>query len=292
MLDDYAEKVLGVYQKKKASGTLSPNLSSPTPARLRDELLMVITERYKPGDERLLRSIFSPKQDIDAYRKVIKKETEKFRPLNYFLRGKTTDPDERVIDLLAWLIDIEPRPIIVSYLVNTEKKPEVGSSPEGQETSVKGKKNEKEHYGSSPANARKIMIALAASFVVIVGTYLVVNRLIPKVIQPSAHRNGKYMYWVGDHYLAVPSWQTHGDTPVVPLDSPTFSRLRKISNLKGINYSLIGKVWYARLHKDDYEYFTDSGFHPVDTEIRLRPITKFIIDNHILNRKAKQDSLK
>ncbi|MDB4919122.1 MAG: hypothetical protein JWQ54_1105 [Mucilaginibacter sp.] len=49
--------------------------------------------------------------------------------------------------------------------------------------------------------------------------------------------------------------------------------------------SSVGKVWYARLRRDYYEYFTDSGFHPIDTAIRLRPITKFIIEKHILSNK-------
>src|SRR5690606_19463251 len=37
-------------------------------------------------------------------------ELDGFRPLVNFLEGKTRNPDERVVKILAWLIDFEPRP--------------------------------------------------------------------------------------------------------------------------------------------------------------------------------------
>jgi hypothetical protein len=295
MVDAYKENVLRAYNDKKASGALSPNLSSSTPARLKDECIMMLTESYKPRDEKIVRSIFGPKEDLKAYVKAIDKETDKFRPLNSFLKGKTTDPDERVVDLLAWLIGFEPRPVLNGYTVNAFKKekPVVPGDETQKETTVKPdevekkRKEKNEHKNLVSTKAKNLGILLAVLVLAGGGTYL---------LSPNSTKNAapnvslvtgseKCMYWIGDHYLAVPCSQIHRDTPVVPLDTQVLNHLKKITDITSINDNSLGKVWYARLHKDDYEYFTDSGFHPIDTVIRLRPITKFIIGNHILNHK-------
>jgi hypothetical protein len=277
MLDAYATKVLRAYNDKKAAGSLSPNLSSSTPARLKDECMMVLAQRHKPGDEKLLRMIFGYRENIDAYLKAIDKKTDKFRPLNYFLGGKTTDPDERVIDLLALLIGFEPRPVITGYVVNTGKN----------ETGIVTGKTETTTEKPEKKRAKNAAMIITVALFICLGSYLLLTRSTPKVTQSVDHpiRGGKYMYWIGDHYLAIPVYQVHGDTPVVPLDTQVLNHLKKITDTNSINYNSIGKVWYARLHKNNYEYFTDSGFHPIDTAIRLRRVTRFIIDNHISNHK-------
>jgi len=272
MSDVYAKKVLRAYNDMKAKDRLSPNLSSSTPARLKEECMMILAERYKPGDEKLLRMIFGKKENLDAYLKAIDTQTDKFRPLNYFLGGKTTDPDERVIDLLALLIGFEPRPVIMGYEVTT------GKEKTGIVKVVKR---------LDAIVSRNTVIIVTIALLIGTGTYLLWNRHAPKVSQSvdNPPRSGKYMYWTGDHYLSIPAYQVHGDTPVVPLDTQLYDHLKKITDTNSINYSSIGKVWYARLRRGHYEYFTDSGFHPVDTVIRLRGITKFIIDRHIPNHR-------
>ena len=279
MLDAYAVKVLRAYKDKKTKDSLSPNLSSSTPARLKDECIMVLAERYKLGDEKLLRMIFGYKENLDAYLKAIEKQTEKFKPLNNFLKGITVDPEDRVIDLLALLIGFEPRPVIMGYEVNTGKK---GS---GTTTEGLGKRIIKK--GSNFLKTRNTGIILTVVILICAGIYLLVNLLNSEAVQPVKKLTGneKYMYWTGDHYLAIPHKEIHGDTPVVPLDTQVLNHLKRIIDTTSINYNALGKVWYARLHRNHYEYFTDSGFHPIDTAIRLRPITRFIIDTHILNHK-------
>jgi hypothetical protein len=253
----------------------------------------MLTASYNQQDEKIVRSIFGPKENLKAYLKVIEKETDKFRPLNYFLKGKTTDPDERVIDLLGWLIGFPPRPVLTGYNVSTVKKEEqeIPEDEKQKEKTVEPDKVEKERVEKKLTkklvSVRKIGILLTVLVFACVSAYWLLQNP-TKSVSPKTSlitRKGKYMYWTGDHYLAIPAYQAHGDTPVIPLDPQVLNHLKKITDTNSINYSSIGKVWYARLHKNNYEYFTDSGFHPIDTVIRLRPMTKFIIDKHLPNHK-------
>ncbi len=114
MFDHYRSRVLDDYRKKKAGDTLSINLTLPTPARLKNECIRACEKGYLRKDEILLELFFGPQEDSTAYRKAIKKcDTDKFKPLCNFLRGKTGKTDEKNIELLAWLIDFEERPFNV-----------------------------------------------------------------------------------------------------------------------------------------------------------------------------------
>ena len=111
MFASYKALVLNAYQKKRDEGKLSPSLERPTPAKLKEECITVFIERYSKKDDKTLKSFFGPIKEVDEYVKLIKRvDTTKFKPLDNFLKGKTSEPDEKNVALLAWLIDFEPRP--------------------------------------------------------------------------------------------------------------------------------------------------------------------------------------
>lgn len=111
MFDDYKKCVILAYRKKKVEGPISINLSLPTPAKLRKECLIVYSERRLQKDEEILRSFFGSKDNLKDYSQTIDRfQIEGFKALINFLKGRTSDPDERIVELLAWLIDFEPRP--------------------------------------------------------------------------------------------------------------------------------------------------------------------------------------
>ncbi|HVI46203.1 MAG TPA: hypothetical protein VM802_15110 [Chitinophaga sp.] len=108
---DYQKSVFADYQRKKTENALSPRLIHPTPAKIRDECIAVCEERYEAKDEQVLRTFFGKKDDLAAYIQAIRKyEPDRFKPLLNYLRGQVDSPDETNIELLAWLIDFEPRP--------------------------------------------------------------------------------------------------------------------------------------------------------------------------------------
>ncbi|UOU99424.1 hypothetical protein MUU74_05550 [Chryseobacterium daecheongense] len=96
---------------KKEKGKLSLNLVAPTPAKLKQECSIVYSERYKEKDGKTLRLFFLPKDDSTDYGISIRNtDTDRFKPLSNFLKGKTSETEDKNIELLAWLIDFEPRP--------------------------------------------------------------------------------------------------------------------------------------------------------------------------------------
>ncbi|GAB0155863.1 hypothetical protein CHRYSEOSP005_11250 [Chryseobacterium sp. Alg-005] len=111
MFTSYTDRVFKAYQKKKDEGKLSLNLVEPTPAKLKQECAIVYSERYKEKDGKILRLFFLPKDDSTDYGISIRNiDTDKFKPLSNFLKRKTSDTEDKNIELLAWLINFEPRP--------------------------------------------------------------------------------------------------------------------------------------------------------------------------------------
>jgi hypothetical protein len=111
MFEAYRDKVFNTYKKKKNEDQLSLKLLRSTPANLRDECLLVLNTRYLKADESTLANFFGQKADAEGYSKIIRNfETSKFKPLDNYLKGITSFTDDKNIELLAWLIDFEPRP--------------------------------------------------------------------------------------------------------------------------------------------------------------------------------------
>ncbi|MDB5089796.1 MAG: hypothetical protein JWR09_3790 [Mucilaginibacter sp.] len=275
MFDEYKACVLKTYLVKQKANTLSPNLMRPTPKKLRDECLEIFNRGLDNEDLAAIKAFFGYHNDKTEYIQTIRRfDTDKLKPLDNFIKENTADTEDKNVELLAWLIGYKQRPY--EY---------------GQTYKIEGdEKKPKKIFKEILNNKNTIWQKYAAVVLVLLlssGGYMFFKGGKQKENHTVVHlaKNGKHMYWVADHYLAIPAYQVHGDTPVVPLDTQVLNHLKKITDISSINDHSLGKVWYARLHKDDYEYFTDSGFHPIDTAIRLRPITKFIIYNHILNHK-------
>ncbi|RBQ05814.1 hypothetical protein [Pedobacter miscanthi] len=117
MPEDYRKVVLAAYENKKLDGSLSPNLSAPTPGDLREECLIVYRERqHNPNDLEILRQFFGPKDQEKGYFYVIENSrAQKFKQMPKILKGKVTNPGIKFIELLAWLIDFQPRTSISYY---------------------------------------------------------------------------------------------------------------------------------------------------------------------------------
>jgi hypothetical protein len=273
MFDDYKAAVLKTYLVKQEATALNPNLLHPTPKKLRDECLELFNRKPDSKDLAAVKTFFGPHNNKTEYIQAIRKfDLDKFKPLDNFIKRNTADTEDKNVELLAWLIGYKQRPY--EY---------------GKTYTIEGEKIQKKKITEGIPKSttwRKYAVVLLI-LLLGGGAYMLFEGGKPKQDHQeiAVVKNGKYMYWTGDHYLAIPAYQIHGDTPVVPLDTPILNHLKKITDTNSINYGSIGKVWYARLHKNKYEYFTDSGFHPIDTVIRLRPITKFIIDKHLPNHK-------
>jgi hypothetical protein len=119
MFSDYKVQVVDFYKKNRENGSLPLNLINPTPAKLKNESLLVFHSRGSKGDIGIIRQFFGPREDEGGYLKAIKTiDTDKFKPLVNFLKEQTQDTEDKNIELLAWLLDFKPRPYQFSLNTN------------------------------------------------------------------------------------------------------------------------------------------------------------------------------
>jgi hypothetical protein len=108
---DYQKSVLRDYRRKGANHTLSLRLRNPTRGNIKEECIAICEERFLPKDEQVLRLFFTKKNSREEYVRAIEEyDIEGFRTLQNFLNGKVKNADPKNVELLAWLIDYEPRP--------------------------------------------------------------------------------------------------------------------------------------------------------------------------------------
>lgn len=300
MFVDYAKLVLRSYEEKRVENVLSPRLIHPTPALLKEECMVVFTERYKRKDQGALSVFFGDGSEGEVGLKSIKKfDIDKFRPLVNFLQKKTQNPDKKNIELLAWLIDFEPRPFEYgrrydpdnTLLINNagEKIQEVFDKEELKDKPAFRDEDElQQHIVSpqSPSNKNRFIFKAKTGIIILIilvvaagFAYWVQNEKWQTRSSLNFITRGACMYWAGDHYEQV-SCAKHGDTLVVALDTFKLKHLKKINLPDTITQNAIGAVWYIKVN-GNVEFFTSDGYYPLDPKRKLKPITDYIIQKYI-----------
>jgi len=116
MPEDYKTVVFAAYEEKKKAGKLSPNLLNPTPGDIREECLAVYRKRPDPKDDEILELFFRNEFGKKGYLTILEGSyAAKFRQVPRILAGEVPNPNIRYIELLAWLIDFQPRPSTSYY---------------------------------------------------------------------------------------------------------------------------------------------------------------------------------
>lgn len=316
MFIDYQSLVFEDYQKKKAENSVSPRLINPTPAKIKEECMAVCEERYRNKDEETLRIFFGKRENVAAYIQAIKKhDTDKFKPLVNYLRGQVLNTEEKNVELLAWLINFEPRPFKLGGVYNsTGPKQEVGEpevrqqevgeqeEPEAEEGMYTAEAieavNEPEtvevindpnetpgipltlsQIPKNPASRLKIRSIIILSLTLIslsAGGYWLLIRKPPKPLTGKE----KCMYWAGDHYQQVSCNQNLGDTLVVALDTVKLRDFKKITAPDTLTGYSKGSVWYVKID-EKIEFYTSDGYHPIYHQKRLKPLTDYILYKYV-----------
>jgi len=292
---DYQEMVLKEYERKKAAGDLSRRLVRLTPAKIKEECEVVCDKSYNRKDEKTLEEFFGRGgADKAAWLKAIKaSDPDDFRPLINFVKRKTRRPDEKVVELLAWLIDFDLRPhdperiyLIIAADDPGVRKDELGvGSDEKKEGAIswtvsgQGGKSDSPGTTDKPASISgrgKIAIPVLLIAVAIAVIYWAW----PNSSSIALTGHEACMYWTGDHYDQIPCIQKVGYSFVVPLDSEKLLHFKKITRPDTITENALGSVWYAKLN-GAYECYTAPGRHPIDTNLELRLLTDYVLIRHI-----------
>lgn len=273
MLGDYIDLVLEDYRQKIAANQLSSRLIIPTPAKLKEESLAVCSERFDNRDNKILRDFFKSNGDVKVHLQAIQRcDNDDFKPLINFLNKKSASTDQKNIELLAWLIDFQPRPFELGRKYEGKKEEvviaDVSPLVLGVSLPVQPIKKEKKK------KQRFLILWLVVSTTLGGLAYKLLDR------STGARASEGCMYWAGTHYEPVACNQKMGDTLIVRLDTAQITGFQLITRPDTITYYSIGKVWYSKKN-NKLEYFTSGGRHPVDMNSSLRPITPYIIDKYI-----------
>ena len=289
MFADYRALVLEDYRRKKDRNELSLYLMLATPAKLRNECEAVFATRYLAKDEKTLKLFFGARQTAEGYEQAIRKvDIDKFRPLRNLLSNPEIGTDDKNIELLAWLIDFEPRPYHPEFNKAGKGRTEEAAMPGAPKTNKKPDREEKDYLPppkvevsmTQGIRAEKstflkkqkksvfllLVLAIAGS-----GSYLgLTNFLAPQ----------QCMYWTGEAYQPVDCNEEIKDTPVLALEAEKVERFKKITRADTITSRALGTVWYSKID-NRLEFFTSGGIHPVHDERRLKPLSKYIIEKYL-----------
>lgn len=319
-IEDYKQEVILAYKKRKDAGTLPRNLQYHTAASLRKECLAVFYKRYSEKDAETFKSLYSEERNSaeEYFNKIKTTSADKFKPLDNFLKGNTTDTKDNNIELLAWLIDFQPRPHVeadIYELVKTEWESS-GNKPQelsGKELPVSEPEEKtpgivgiiREEFpelvsiqpingllgGNPPENSqagnngkfnipRKFNKAVLSFFAafVIVGASYFFY-----------DKSNQCMYWNGDEYQTVACDQKIEGANILPEDPLRLKQLKRIKNVSEITRGDIGKVYYSKVN-GKVEFYTADGVvdvdtnsieNPTDSRKRLLPLSEHIYREYI-----------
>lgn len=279
-LDRYKKAVKTQYEVAK-SGSFSGFLQKPSPAELKNLCLLLFDKGISKQDQDIL-DVFFELDDKSSKRKQIENaNVDKLKPIGNFLRGKTENTRTVSLDLMAVLVDFQPRPY--RKFIAGDKK-ELAAVDDEIEILKERKKREEtaiklpffEEFQKKPLS-KKINYALLAILIFLGLGYGVRSAFFP---------DKNCMVWVKNHYEAVNYDSVKDSTEVMVLNQEMLDDFKKVAVCDTTTFFKNKEplFWYAKVPtKNEVECFTQPGLHP-ETGKTLKPITQYIIDKYIRNR--------
>lgn len=292
----FRKNVLSYYLEKKKMQEMDERLANPSPANLRDYCLIRLSEGLPETDIQILKKFFDPYNKSDNLEETIQTyPTGWLKALQKFILGKTTDPDELIVKLLAILVDYQPRPFRYTYNEMTVSQP-VPSVDTGTKDASENRaigeinsrlKNETIKTVISERNTKQV-IPVSQSFLSEKRNILRISGVILAMILiffTIRHFTPKdCMCWNGERYVEVDCQDKGLPYQIIGLDKNKLIHFQKITRPDTLTEQDIGKVWYSKID-NKVEFFTSPGFHPAHHGKSLKVMT-----NHIWGRYAGEEA--
>ena len=280
--EEYKEGIKAKFQAVKREGIYgSGDLSTVTPAQLRDLCLRKAENQLSPKDEAVFRYFFNAKDGEKLSRAIENYGIGKLKSVISFLKGEKNSENRNRIELAAILVDFNPRPFH-SYFTNEGKEINIKEEPLQDITNIKqdevlslvseegiaikGYKNKSilERY-------KKVLTKGAVLCSLGIG----VITLLPKK---------ECMQWNTNHYEVVDCSSKNNESldARIPINEARLG-LKKLEAQSIKTYFENGQpsVWYAKI-EGKIELFNQPGLHPT-TGKTLKPITRYIINKYLKN---------
>jgi hypothetical protein len=302
----YSKAVLAYYHQRLAADELSLYIRQLSAGSFKEACLEVRRERFSRKDELPLKAFFGEGTDRDACLLAINGlDPDKFKPLVNFIKGKTKKPEDKVVELVAWLIDFKDRPYDprkdYSIALHPPQDPPIDKDKEVSPTGPAGNENGPQPISPEPnrdtpqtisqeapiKRKKRKRIILTISISIAFG--MVVFWTWPrKPTPPGIEGTQSCMFWADDHYQPISCNLKVDNVQVIAFDSERFKHFKKITRPDTITENALGSIWYVKFH-GAYECYTSRGYHPLDTNLQLRLLTDYVLINHIhpTEREAK-----
>ncbi|MBB5635037.1 hypothetical protein HDF26_002236 [Pedobacter cryoconitis] len=310
--EDYKEEVILTYKKRRDEGALPYNLRNLTIANMRKECLAVFHRRYSKKDEETFKSLLNVERDSaqEYYKKLNESKADIFKALYNFLKEYSGDTKDKNIELLAWLIDFQPRPHVkpdTYELVKTEWelsviKGKVSGKKEIEEDQIVDAYEITKAEFSESAPVRPINSLLGdipsdnspldenpksgnGKF----GFPRKFNKAVISFVAAFLIMGGSYffydmnnqcMYWNGDEYQSINCNQKVEGANIIPKDTFRLKHLKRIKNVAEITRDDIGKVHYSKVN-GNVVFYTTGGENPTDSRKRLLPLSEHMYAEHV-----------
>lgn len=274
MFSEYQKNVIYTYKKLLNSGRLAPNLVHLTPAKVKEECLLVYKERPHVQDDRTLRNFFGSKGNHPDYRLAMERTNpDKFKSLIRYLKNETRQTDSKNIELLAWLLGYEPRPYELNYGRQVQVE-QIDTTLTSETTERKQTKYMDSSDSTQAKRHPKTRKAIRLNWILGVLLLGAVCVYFVQSQKPSC------MYWNGSQFEVIDCQSQIPGKRIWSLDKNQLENFKRITRIDTLSYKDIGSVWYTKITADSIEYFTDGGTHPTHQK-HLKPITKYMIDKYI-----------
>jgi hypothetical protein len=283
MFEEYKQKVFNAYKSKLNAGSLSLNLSNPSPARLKAECILKLNSTLIEKDEKILTVFFERTFDINTFHNLMLNfDSDKFRPLYNFLKGRIENTDNKNIELLAWLIDFEKRP----YQAKDYTTQPINSNTEEITTSLNHNEEQRDIPNvdnNNPKNPNGGDTKNWFSFKnknVAIGSLVTIATVCGLIINTEAQKK-QCMYWKTDHYVEVSCDEKPKDgVAIIAIDTSKLNNFKKVLMPDTLTLNDVGKIWYTKIKSDSVEFYTARGNHPILTNKLLKPATEYIINKY------------
>jgi len=270
----YKRALKDKYEQEKA-GVNTNFLLNPSPASLRNLALMVFEEITDENDLKTFEKFMGFEYKANAIQR-IKNETDKFKPLGTFLKGKTELSNYNGADILAVLLNFKPRPYGNFHKGNKEVEPQSETFiPQEFAFPIKEYPEKREKQKNKRKNGT--LLSIGAGVLALLSTIIYSNK---------ESKQNNCMVWNIDHYETVDCNDSkQGFMYSAPLhaDKKLLTNFRKVtvdSNTLFFDAKNQPLIWYGKNATKEYEYFTHPGLHP-ETGKTLKPISHYIIKKYI-----------
>lgn len=278
-LEAYKKAIRAQYDIEK-EGKYSSFLVTPSRAKLRQLCEERLKESNEKEDTISFNLVFGFEYAV-GNRNKLQNQTDKFRPIETFLKGETDLSDIETINIAALLVDFKPRP----FRFFAAKQKGIGTIEEL--TVVEGDKSvEKQNHiviiPTKPEEKNNWKKKIGIGVLSVAGLFSV-----GYTAKDLVATDKECMQWQTDHYEYVEcnkkATQEILEIPVEPADKNK-AKLKKIKVTENTTFFVNDKpvVWYSKVNGKP-EFFNTHGFHPV-TGKPLKPITKYMIDKWVKDK--------